>query len=160
MPPRLHVLWKTQHAVFGCENESSIPAKIHSSDRAFGLYICTVCTASTSRMCVQAIPLTTASPWLLLIMFTHVLAFTATLLGLLRQDSHTSARASGGALTTVLPPSLVTSYKPFSYYASAAYCKPSLTLDWTCGGMISRVAYKPKIAQGLFDSKLCKYLPL
>ena len=34
---------------------------------------------------------------------------------------------------TALSTSQIGSFKPFSFYASTAYCDPSLTLTWSCG---------------------------
>lgn len=34
---------------------------------------------------------------------------------------------------TQLTAAQVSSYKPYTYYAGAAYCSPSKTLTWTCG---------------------------
>ncbi|KAG6819834.1 hypothetical protein H0H93_008091 [Arthromyces matolae] len=34
---------------------------------------------------------------------------------------------------TTLTSAQVAAYKPFTYFASAAYCTPSTTLSWTCG---------------------------
>lgn len=31
----------------------------------------------------------------------------------------------------------ITAFRPFSFYASTAYCQPSETLTWTCGGKFS-----------------------
>ena len=37
---------------------------------------------------------------------------------------------------TQLSSSQISSYTPFSYFASAAYCKPSTTINWNCGGAL------------------------
>ncbi|KAF9466207.1 alpha/beta-hydrolase [Collybia nuda] len=34
---------------------------------------------------------------------------------------------------TTLTPAQVAAFKPYTYYASAAYCKPAATLAWNCG---------------------------
>ena len=39
------------------------------------------------------------------------------------------ARASITALSTTQ----ISSFKPFTHYASTAYCNPSTTLTWSCG---------------------------
>lgn len=31
----------------------------------------------------------------------------------------------------------IESFKPYSLYAAVAYCQPSLTLSWSCGGLCS-----------------------
>jgi hypothetical protein len=36
---------------------------------------------------------------------------------------------------TALSAAQISSFKPFTFFASAAYCQPSTTLTWTCGGM-------------------------
>lgn len=36
---------------------------------------------------------------------------------------------------TPLTPSQVAAFKPFTLFASAAYCNPSTTLNWSCGCM-------------------------
>jgi hypothetical protein len=36
---------------------------------------------------------------------------------------------------TVLAPSTVSSYTPYTWFASVAYCKPANTLAWNCGGV-------------------------
>ena len=28
----------------------------------------------------------------------------------------------------------ISSFKPFTFFASAAYCQPSTTINWSCGG--------------------------
>ena len=35
---------------------------------------------------------------------------------------------------TTLSDAQVGSFKPFTFFASAAYCKPSTTINWNCGG--------------------------
>jgi hypothetical protein len=35
---------------------------------------------------------------------------------------------------TTLSQAQVESFKPYSLYAAAAYCQPSQTLSWSCGG--------------------------
>jgi hypothetical protein len=35
---------------------------------------------------------------------------------------------------TTLTPAQVSAFKPYTYYASTAYCKPAATLAWNCGG--------------------------
>ncbi len=34
---------------------------------------------------------------------------------------------------TAVSTTVVTSYKPYTYYAAAGYCKPATTLAWNCG---------------------------
>jgi len=35
--------------------------------------------------------------------------------------------------TSTLTSTQINSYKPYTYYAGAAYCKPATTLAWNCG---------------------------
>ena len=35
---------------------------------------------------------------------------------------------------TALSTSQITSYRPYTHFASTAYCKPSVTVNWSCGG--------------------------
>ena len=49
------------------------------------------------------------------------------------------AAATVGAVTdpqalTGLSSTQVESFRPYSLYAAAAYCQPSQTLSWSCGG--------------------------
>ena len=37
---------------------------------------------------------------------------------------------------TTLTAAQISAYKPYSFYASAAYCNPSNTLAWNCGGNV------------------------
>ncbi|KAI0258631.1 lipase [Gloeopeniophorella convolvens] len=48
-------------------------------------------------------------------------------------DTGQAALAQGGQAITTLSPAQVAAFKPFTYFASAAYCSPSTTLTWTCG---------------------------
>ncbi|KAJ3511453.1 hypothetical protein NLJ89_g4086 [Agrocybe chaxingu] len=41
---------------------------------------------------------------------------------------------------TPLSSSEIAAFKPFSYFASTAYCNPSVTINWSCGGY---VGYSP-----------------
>jgi len=57
---------------------------------------------------------------------------------------HLETRQSISALSTTQ----ISSYKPFTYYASVAYCKPAQTLAWNCGAKCSvNSDFKP-IASG------------
>ncbi|KAH9479276.1 Lipase [Psilocybe cubensis] len=50
--------------------------------------------------------------------------------------------------TSVLSAATIASYKPYTYYASAAYCKPASTLAWNCGTNCAKnPTFKP-IASG------------
>ena len=37
---------------------------------------------------------------------------------------------------TPLPAAQVSSFKPFTFFASAAYCHANVTIDWSCGGNV------------------------
>jgi hypothetical protein len=47
--------------------------------------------------------------------------------------AHAAAVTKRQAITT-LSLAQVESFKPYSLYAAAAYCPPSQTLSWSCGG--------------------------
>jgi hypothetical protein len=42
---------------------------------------------------------------------------------------------------TALSAAAVAALKPFTHYASTAYCKPATTMTWSCGGESSRNAW-------------------
>lgn len=42
---------------------------------------------------------------------------------------------------TVLSTTEVSAFKPYTYFAKAAYCEPADTLAWTCGGEIPSVIH-------------------
>ena len=60
--------------------------------------------------------------WLRSSVFTLVLAGLVHAAAVKRQD------------ITALSSSQIASYAPFTHFASTAYCAPSTTLDWSCGG--------------------------
>lgn len=35
---------------------------------------------------------------------------------------------------TTLSTTDIAAFKPFTFFASTAYCKPSTTMNWSCGG--------------------------
>ena len=37
---------------------------------------------------------------------------------------------------TQLSTTQISKFKPFTFFASAAYCDPSTTIDWSCGGQL------------------------
>jgi hypothetical protein len=49
--------------------------------------------------------------------------------------AHAAAITERQAITLSL--AQVESFKPYSLYAAAAYCPPSQTLSWSCGGWSS-----------------------
>ncbi|EPT01111.1 hypothetical protein FOMPIDRAFT_1023431 [Fomitopsis schrenkii] len=61
--------------------------------------------------------------------FTTTLALLALLHAGLAHPISTPRRAS----ITTLSTAQVSSFKPYSFYASAGYCKPATTLAWNCG---------------------------
>ena len=36
---------------------------------------------------------------------------------------------------TALSSAQISAFKPFTFFASAAYCQPTATINWSCGGM-------------------------
>ncbi|KAF5316579.1 hypothetical protein D9619_006735 [Psilocybe cf. subviscida] len=50
--------------------------------------------------------------------------------------------------TTTLSASTVSTYKPYTYYASTAYCKPANTLAWNCGTNCNKNSVFKPIASG------------
>ncbi|KAF9269337.1 lipase [Marasmius fiardii PR-910] len=54
---------------------------------------------------------------------------------------------------TTLSTSQVSAFKPFSFYAAAAYCQPSTTLAWNCGANCqSNPTFKPVASGGDGDA--------
>ncbi|KAF8999366.1 lipase [Hymenopellis radicata] len=49
---------------------------------------------------------------------------------------------------TTLSASAIAAFKPYSFYASAAYCKPSVTLTWTCGSNCDANSHFQPVASG------------
>lgn len=37
------------------------------------------------------------------------------------------------SITTLSSPQ-ISSFKPYTFFASTAYCNPSMTINWSCGG--------------------------
>ena len=58
-------------------------------------------------------------------LFASILNFAPDFLGF-------SKNQSTGNITP-LNPAQISSFKPYSYFASAAYCDPSTTINWSCG---------------------------
>ena len=60
---------------------------------------------------------------------------------------------------TTLSTSQISAFKPYSYYASAAYCKPANTLAWNCGtNCQANSGFKPIASGGDGASvQYCKY---
>ncbi|RDB18517.1 Lipase [Hypsizygus marmoreus] len=57
---------------------------------------------------------------------------------------------------TMLTAAQVTAFKPYSYYAGAAYCKPANTLAWNCGSKCSfNSGFKPVASGG--DGAVTQY---
>ena len=52
------------------------------------------------------------------------------IVGLARAASVTNRQA-----ITTLSSAEIETYKPYTFYAATAYCQPSLTLSWSCGGL-------------------------
>ncbi|KDQ61916.1 hypothetical protein JAAARDRAFT_66920 [Jaapia argillacea MUCL 33604] len=54
---------------------------------------------------------------------------------------------------TALSTSQITTYRPYTHYASAAYCKPATTLAWNCGSNCqTNPTFKPVASGGDGDS--------
>jgi hypothetical protein len=56
-----------------------------------------------------------------------------------RKDLHAPERAphnlqGRASVITALTAANISSYTPYSYYASAGYCEPDTTINWSCGG--------------------------
>ena len=50
---------------------------------------------------------------------------------------------------TTLSTSQITAFRPFTHYASTAYCNPSTTLNWTCGANCdANPTFKPVASGG------------
>jgi hypothetical protein len=64
-------------------------------------------------------------------MLSHILALLS-IFGL----AHAGAVTKRQVITT-LSSAEIESFKPYTLYAGAAYCQPSLTLSWSCGGMFN-----------------------
>ena len=60
--------------------------------------------------------------------------------------------------TSVLAQSTVSTYKPYTYYASTGYCSASSTLTWSCGtNCEANPTFKPIASGGNGDSvQYCK----
>ena len=49
---------------------------------------------------------------------------------------------------TTLNPTQINEFAPFTLFASAAYCPPSTTINWSCGGAFTRpnLEARPKVS--------------
>ncbi|KAI0037750.1 hypothetical protein FA95DRAFT_1529358, partial [Auriscalpium vulgare] len=63
-----------------------------------------------------------------------VLAYAAATAALLTGsvDAATVSKRQPESITT-LSTAQISAFKPFTFFASAAYCNPSVTLTWSCG---------------------------
>lgn len=63
---------------------------------------------------------------------------------------------------TALSTSKITSFRPFTHYASTAYCQPSATLTWSCGANCqANPTFKPIASGGDGDgTQFCQSLGL
>jgi hypothetical protein len=75
--------------------------------------------------------------------FQHIVVFASRIMVFLRYSA--SALALVGLVSaasvkrqaiTPLSSSQISSYTAFTNFASTAYCKPSTTLNWSCGGVL------------------------
>lgn len=60
---------------------------------------------------------------------------------------------------TALSQSQISSFKPYTFFASAAYCNPSTTINWSCGANCqANTGFEPIAAGGDGDSvQFCAY---
>ncbi|TFY81186.1 hypothetical protein EWM64_g2822 [Hericium alpestre] len=79
-------------------------------------------------------------------MFFHALTALAIASGL--AGSASGVAVSKRQAITTLSASQVSSFKPYTFFAGAAYCNPSLTLTWTCGAKCQGNAGFQPIASG------------
>jgi hypothetical protein len=62
-----------------------------------------------------------------------MLSYILALFSVFELSRAATVTAEDQAITT-LSSVQVRSFKPYSIYAAAAYCPPSMTLSWSCGG--------------------------
>ena len=53
----------------------------------------------------------------------------------IRQEDKLGAAAKRQSITA-LSSTQISAFKPFSFFASAAYCQPSTTINWSCGSTL------------------------
>lgn len=69
-------------------------------------------------------------------------------------------------MVTALSEEQISMYKPFTYFASTAYCRPARTLAWNCGGSCSFCFIRYREMTGFLARQstagviLTSYLPL
>jgi hypothetical protein len=76
--------------------------------------------------------------------FTHVFALALPLAMTVYAAPSTLQSRSVTALTRAQ----IASYKPYTYYAAAAYCQPAATLAWNCGNNCAANANFKSVASG------------
>ncbi|GLB41568.1 putative alpha beta-hydrolase [Lyophyllum shimeji] len=80
-------------------------------------------------------------------MLTGSQLLTSALLGLV--GVHAVPRLAARQSTSALRPEQVTAYKPYTFFAGAAYCQPTNTLSWTCGvNCAANLGFLPVAAGG------------
>ena len=50
---------------------------------------------------------------------------------------------------TALSSAEIESFKPYTLYAGAAYCQPSLTSSWSCGGLFNFLGHYVLLSEHL-----------
>jgi hypothetical protein len=50
---------------------------------------------------------------------------------------------------TTLTPAQINEFAPFTHFASAAYCNPSTTINWSCGGAFTHCSNLKRMHQGI-----------
>ena len=63
---------------------------------------------------------------------------------------------------TTLSSSQISAFKPYTFYASTAYCSPASTLAWNCGANCNaNSGFHPIASGGDGDSvQFCEYFPI
>ena len=73
----------------------------------------------------------------MLFMLPHIVALL-TLFGLAH---HVDVVTKRQQFITTLSSAEIEVFKPYTFYAAVAYCQPSLTFSWKCGGLCSGCSF-------------------
>ena len=84
--------------------------------------------------------------FVLLLAISMASVFFTILLGITAVQASASRQS-----VTALMTSQIDTFSPYTYFASAAYCTPSTTLSWSCGG---KLLYSLELGSEL-DTSLC-----
>ena len=90
---------------------------------------CAEILALESWCCPPQLLLPLAESWVVASMLSSTLSLLA-IFGLARASAVTKRQA-----TTTLSSGQIEAFKPYTLYAATAYCDPSQTLSWSCGGL-------------------------